>query len=267
MSTKEKKAERIKITNRPFVQYTDSKFMHTLGTVPEISHIHDWLCNHKNANIAFLFILIVLLVASLFDGPVSILAFIILWFAGVASVVESGRSQRRSVAFYTDLIKRGGIVINPWNKAFLHASPVISIVFLAICCASAGFFVWYKVTGAEVQLFTTGYITFYMSIQLTIDTYTILANYACPTIFLDIDEGALFGGAIFPYKVLSGLSYNGRNDNTFKLTYEGKEVATGKILPEDWAYLHSMIEVSEKYKDYLVDDDLPASSLATNAAR
>jgi hypothetical protein len=83
-----------------------------------------------------------------------------------------------------------------------------------------------------------------------------------PTIFFDVNEGVLFGKVIYPYSALKGISSASRYDNTFKLTYEGKEVATGKILPDDLAYLRSMVEVSEKYKDYLADDDLPASSLS-----
>jgi hypothetical protein len=254
MSAEVKKTERIKIKDRPFVQYTDLKFVNEHGTPVKSGRIYDWLHNHKIAGVALLILFIILYAFSLSESTVSIPAYATILFLGIFSVVEFGRSNGQKRTFYRDLLKRGGVIIDQCNNTLLESSPVASLVLLAIICASAGFFIWYRATGREVQMFAS-FIPLYLSIMLNMDNLTPRGYYSGPTIFLDIDEGVLFGGAIFPYEVLRGLSYNSRNDNSFKLTYEGKDVATGKILPEDWAYLHSMIVIGEKYRNYLISEN------------
>jgi hypothetical protein len=68
-------------------------------------------------------------------------------------------------------------------------------------------------------------------------------------IFLDLDQGVLFGGVIYPYEILMGMESNSKNQ--FCLRYDGKEVATGKIPPEDLEYLQSMILLKQKYSPVL----------------
>jgi hypothetical protein len=68
--------------------------------------------------------------------------------------------------------------------------------------------------------------------------------------FKDLDEGMLFGNAIFSYDIMSGLVSTGKG-NGFELYHDGKVVATGNILPEDMRHLQEILEIREKYKEML----------------
>jgi hypothetical protein len=68
--------------------------------------------------------------------------------------------------------------------------------------------------------------------------------------FLDLDEGMLFGNAVFSYDIMSGLVSTGKG-NGFELYHEGKVVATGNILPDDMRHLHEILEIREKYRDMM----------------
>lgn len=67
---------------------------------------------------------------------------------------------------------------------------------------------------------------------------------------LCINQGMLFGGALFSYDVLSGIQPSGQGSG-FTLYYEGRKAATGNMLPDDMKYLQEMLEVHSKYRSYL----------------
>jgi hypothetical protein len=165
-----------------------------------------------------------------------------------ALVILCFRTDRRNSGFYRGLLDRGGKIVEPWNYVILrrHKYNMFAAGFLALlACVFFGFVIYRELSGTAAERsghFQTAVFPIYM-----FNIYSALSRASgAPFIFLDIDEGMLFGGAVFGYDVLSGIYPTG-DGSKFELHYGGELVARGNMLPGDMQFLRAMIDTHAKY--------------------
>ncbi len=160
----------------------------------------------------------------------------------------------RGIKFHKAAVERGGEIIDPWNKRIIENKNglldiILLILFFVLFLAIlATYFLdslqkYNMILPITVFSFLSNYFYSYRGMK-----YSYPGVYYC--IFLDFNEGMLFGNALFTYDIMSGLVATGKN-NGFELYHEGKKVAEGKILPDDFKHLQDILEVRNKYRDVL----------------
>lgn len=210
-----------------------------------------WLSAHPKNWIAAILVLFVVFIVMLFSEfvffriPITIVCAALSLFVVIDTILAAMRVDK----FHLEHIKRGGEVINPWNARTLKTSKngnVIATIMLVVYIAFITVAFLMDINGEN-----DSFILFY-SIYLPImySTFSFGQITYSPYIFMDIDEGMLFGDALFPYDIMSGLKPTG-NGNGFELYYDGKKVAYGRMLPDDMNYLQEILALRSKYKDYL----------------
>lgn len=78
-------------------------------------------------------------------------------------------------------------------------------------------------------------------------------NVYCPFIFMDIEVGMVFGGALFSYDALRGI-VESENPGGFELFYGSDMVASGVMLRDDMRYLQDILALRRKNADVLTED-------------
>ena len=166
-------------------------------------------------------------------------------------VVDFLMAQMRQNNFYRYLLDRGGEIAEPWNMAIIKRNkvviPLTAALLLLILYSCAGFFLF---------MYCSGRPGLDSSSILTMMNYTNCVYVLCaiwhrqgsePFIFMDIDEGMLFGGALFTYETLVDIRPTERR-NGFELYHRGKKAALGRMLPNDMKHLQDMIELIGRYR-------------------
>ncbi|MDR2605734.1 MAG: hypothetical protein LBC38_00445 [Oscillospiraceae bacterium] len=241
-------ANRVKFSERPIVKWVDGQYPIKHGTaIKEISS--NRLSNTGFINIIFLSSISTSNINnSSWFSKVALavyVAFILAWEFFALRKIFAHRK------YFEESLNQGGKIINAWNyKAIkLHwqlAFPVLSmgsVLYLGIISILAS--VYTEFQNWEPLVFL---------VYLVLIVYLILEiSYSSthPIIFFDLDKGVIFGGTLFPYDALDGISPDLSDSNEFALRREKEQIAYGRILPEDLAYLQQMITLKKKYGDSL----------------
>lgn len=213
-----------------------------------------WISEHpKPAIVIMLIVFAALFTELLFEYNYVRIPLVLVFAVGsIFLCVDSFLAASRADKFRIKLLKRGGEIINPWNSKMLKTDKSVNIM----TTISIGLFVIYIVVVLIIYAkgsdnATNMLFVFYFPITYS-TTFSSNQYIYSPYIFMDIDEGMLFGDALFPYDIMSGLKPTG-NGNGFELYYEGKKVAYGRMLPDDMSYLQEILALRSKYKDYLTE--------------
>lgn len=213
-----------------------------------------WQITRKKSTIIILALLFAALLIFI-SFEFTMIPITLAWVAlNILLLVEICKKEMRTRKFYKDLINRGGEIIDPSNINMINknttSNRITWAIFLLIICSYLGVAIYLVIIGL-VPPFYFYYLFYYPSFYYFSFNNMSVTPIPCPIIFMDIDEGLLFGNALFSYDILSGIRPTGKG-NGFELYYEGKKVAWGNMLPADMNHLLEMIEIHEKYSDYLL---------------
>lgn len=213
-----------------------------------------WFSVHKKIAIAGMlaFFVMVFLVFLIGYTPLKILFICVSSILLSLFIIDTYGAGMRTYKFYKGLLERGGKIIDPWNAAIIKrtgkTANIVTLMFLlllylyVVVLSLASIRGWFHIDFSSI------------SFSLNIVNFLFICNAAGYStdafIFMDIDEGMLFGGALFSYQKLSGIRPAKRGSG-FELYYEGKKIASGNMLPNDMQYLLDIIEIQNKYQDYL----------------
>jgi hypothetical protein len=231
-----------------WVIWTDEGFLREQSRIlPKQS----WMAEHKKSAIAVIVLaLLIGVLASVFSRlmmPFICSALIVVTFCLPSFIA----TQKNCKKFFKDMLKRGEI-INKQNRALLENYVGVHWDIL-IFASIAIFYIYFAVLlildmngdnlGTSVY-FSGLYMWFFID---SLAWLRCASKFSTPFVFLDLNEGALFGGAVFSYDILKGVVPSGKGGYGFDFYYEGKKVAYGSMLEDDMDYLTQMIEVCEKY--------------------
>jgi hypothetical protein len=156
--------------------------------------------------------------------------------------------------FHQDLLTRAGETVDPVNKKMIKANGVkvqlflVLIGFLVVTFA----FVWFMyIKDSKDNLFVfllPLFSAFFINPHVTRRSQPSVF----PTIFMGLEEGVYFGGAVFPYEVMEGLVPTEKKDG-FELYYGGGKVAWGTMPPDDMKHLAEILDIRKKYGNMLKD--------------
>lgn len=266
MSKKEPSKPKQRVSNQVYWVERNLKFIREHSIVmPEQMK----LVTHIKVLIVVFTTLMIFLILSLILKLSLVPFIIILNIIIFLFLTDAFLTSMRASKFRNELLKRGGEMINPINVKIMKFNGTIPnliamIFILLLVLLYSGAWVYREISGINISSsFTTAYFNFYFA---WFYTYTINnIGYSSPFIFMDINEGMLFGGALFSYDVLSDIRPTGIN-NGFELYYNDKKVAWGKMLPDDIEFMLEIISVYQKYRDKLIDEQsiLSLSGIVNN---
>ncbi len=213
-----------------------------------------WISRHYKI-FAFCSILVLIFMITTFFFPVLKIPLCVISFILILlNLWDMCATFVNEVNFYKDAIDRGGEIIDPWNKRIISKKNKLINIALIIVCSLAYFCLLAFVLLDFNQRFITEFPFSTFALLTNFFTIYCSAKYSYPgiyyCIFLNFNEGMLFGNALFTYDIMNGLITTGKN-NGFELYHEGKKVAEGRILPDDYKHLQDILEVRNKYKDVL----------------
>lgn len=246
------KPQKPKLSERNQIMWVERNFKfireHSTAYPEPMWHI----TNTKHLIIGVVVLFTVLLVFILFDYVrISIACVWVTWT--IFLLVEAYKAEKRTDVFYKSFLSREGEIINPINSKMVNKNTtvilIVGVLMLLIIGIYIGTVIYFELIGRELPTYFYN-LFYYPFIYHVLFSNSTAISTPFPCIFMDIDEGMLFGGALFSYDILSGIRPTG-NGNGFDLYYEGKRVASGKMLPDDMRYLQEMLEIRKKYSDYL----------------
>ena len=167
-------------------------------------------------------------------------------------IADSFSAHMRENRLITSLLDRGGIIVDSWNATVIKrngtTAQVVALSLVLVFYATMGLLIFRSFTG---HLIDTTTVLAMLNCTNCVNIFNSLYNNQIgPFIFMDIEEGMFFGGALFTYDVMSGLQATVKR-NGFELHFEGNVIASGKMLPDDMNYLRDIIEIRNKYKRLL----------------
>ncbi|MCL2046964.1 MAG: hypothetical protein FWG88_11360 [Oscillospiraceae bacterium] len=213
-----------------------------------------WMLTHTKKSILIIFVKALLcLIADIARSHMSRLIFLnVATIFITMSIIDFVVSIKRANKFISKLIDQGGQLADSWNGEIIKRErylPYISLAISSMCYYGFIIIAIKMAVNAHMGVDISGSFlsmgTVYGLSSVIFFCYNI---HSSPCIFMDLDIGMYFGGAIFSYDIMSGIHSTG-SGNRFELYHEGKKVATGKMLPEDMNYLRSIIEIRSKYKN------------------
>ena len=210
-----------------------------------------WIATHTKGFIVALIACFILFIIEMFinNAPLQLTLVALFTVLFTLLIVDYFITHMRKNKLYKNLLERGGEIADPWNATIIKRSRIPAYIF-AISLA----FLCYLCLGFVLFIFFTDQHIEFSSLLLVISCINLInilntSFYEdSPNIFMGVDEGMYFSGALFTYDVLSGIRPTGKK-NGFELSFEGKIVATGKMLPDDMNHLQDMIDIYGKYEN------------------
>lgn len=180
--------------------------------------------------------------------PMSVMLFAAYTFV----LVDKLLADRRMNRYCKELLGRGGETADARNRLMIKSGNKVLGKFLAygvplLYYILIGIYVFAQLSGriAEDSVLLTTRVSVLPWLVLSMLDRGVTYS---PIIFMDIDEGILFGNALFPYDVLRGIVST--DDGTaFDLIHEGETVAKGFILADDLNAIRQMHSLRDKYGD------------------
>lgn len=158
----------------------------------------------------------------------------------------------RTSKFYKDLLERGGETADQWNAVIIRRSgTTANVIILFAMIFLLVYIVFLMLATIEGSRINPSSMIWSVNIVNLFNLYNFSHNSSynySPYIFMDINEGMFFGGAVFSYDTLCGIRPAGKG-NGFELYYEGEKVAEGNMLSDDMKLLREIIDVRSKYSD------------------
>lgn len=223
---------------REFVCWTDKSFVHNYS----IERVRPaWVMTHPIIAFIVYMVLLALNITAAFYDPFILPLGILNTITGVFILADIALAGRRSDRFFRKLENRN-------TEPNLHVKGFRIGRFSFLFCV-IGFFcftvvAFYEIMSNETEktnLFSVQWLFIFANMN-----FSYSANVtACSFVFLNNDEGMLFGGALFRYETLSGFTPTGEG-NGFVLNYGGKEVARGNMLLYDQNRLQEMLESRDR---------------------
>lgn len=185
--------------------------------------------------------------------PLKIVFLCIFAFIFILFIIDTFIAAIHTSKFYNKLLESGGEIVELWNETLIKRSgtAAIFVVFILLFfCASVGITILANITG-DSRITASSSVLIINILNLCNTNYSTTYSYT-PYIFMDIDKGMFFGGALFSYDTLCGIRPTGEGSG-FELYYEGRKVAEGNMLPDDMKLLQEIIDVRSKYRDLSED--------------
>jgi hypothetical protein len=224
--------------------------------MPQPSRLH----NHTKQTLIWFCVYVALVIAGAFLRisriPLACVSMVLMTIL----IADEYRADVRVLRFYEACLRRGGKTVAPWNERLLNRNGTAALrlgiaILLLLLYALMGAVVYGEITKSEgVEVFSWVYILLVVPITLVSNRHPRPSmNVYCPFIFMDIEVGMVFGGALFSYDALRGI-VESENPGGFELFYGSDMVASGVMLRDDMRYLQDILALRRKNADVLTED-------------
>ena len=165
-------------------------------------------------------------------------------------IVDEIIANIRFSRFIGRLLDAGGVIVDPWNERIINRNSrlvnLVAAVVIIVFYVTVSLILYRSIIGsADIGV---ALMVIPMNLVNFGNIYKSLNYYGefGPYMFMDIDEGMLFGGALLSYDILSGIKPT-ETRNGFELYYENEKVAAGRMLPDDMNHLLSILDIRSRY--------------------